>query len=680
MVLFRPPHTQHTDDAGTTIIDTVHRSTSLPGPYAYLRPPSGTLHPASAPTVALAPGPGPSPASAPSHCQVPSLTAICIHLLFPHPHHLSSIAPLRLPHRPDLRLLHPLLPTLPAFVSAQVDPRLWATLVQLYDSLPASFATYSVPLQDIHLPLLQSIPSTSSFSLVTILELPACPELTDDSIVHLKFLHSLAAFDASHTALTNYAIMVLKSTLHLSHCPPPALPYRGPCSLRVLALRNCKAITNDACTTSVPFRFSLFWMYTIFCDFHPFQPAETASFYHPTSLSDVLDALASSSPAAFSSKNRYTLRVDRLYHLPPFHLPRPVKPVTSENSVVVLPSAIGSVKLNPPPTPRLPTLARQTNYPLKGPSHHSDSLNSTTPDRKPSTRLKFHRGFSRTQIRLREWLVIRRGTAYTSVAHKRIDGEDGVAAREEEARLFYQQKPKLLSPSSYEISQKGGPQFNYTAKRFSPRTSSFTGTHDHLLMLYRDPPPWDELETRMKEAVSANAAARELAMVKRAGAHVADIERIGQQAQSKRQQIELLEREVKRRRVSEEGLCNVLPIVGASSTSSKNPFRRRQSDPMDATYGTAGRLVSRSRASRDYVGTQSDLTPPSSGSKPLIPISRVKIPQLSKKQWLEASKKQNTNNKMVSKKEQEGTGLIKGKRMRETDQSGDEGDNPRGTY
>ncbi|KAG6832407.1 hypothetical protein H0H92_002675 [Tricholoma furcatifolium] len=94
-----------------------------------------------------------------------------------------------------------------------LDPPLCATLVQLYDNLPQQLHSLTLPLAHPHIPLLQAIPNTSLFSLITILDLPACPHLTDSSIIHLSALHSLVALDASATALSSYGIKVLAETL-----------------------------------------------------------------------------------------------------------------------------------------------------------------------------------------------------------------------------------------------------------------------------------------------------------------------------------------------------------------------------------------------------------------------------------------------------------------------------------
>lgn len=123
-----------------------------------------------------------------------------------------------------------------------LDPLLWAALVQVYDGLPDHLRDLSLSLADPHLSRLQEIPHTPLFSLITLLDLPACPHLTDTSIVHLAPLHSLVALDASATSLSSYAIKVLAVTLLWVDDGPQR---RGPWPLRILRLRFCDKIDDS---------------------------------------------------------------------------------------------------------------------------------------------------------------------------------------------------------------------------------------------------------------------------------------------------------------------------------------------------------------------------------------------------------------------------------------------------
>lgn len=151
-----------------------------------------------------------------------SLVSLCIRSLLPFVDQIQD-----LPYRLHLRstTLDELIPD-----PAHIDTRLWAVLIQIYDNLPPFLTSHKI---DTHLPLLQSIPSTPSFSLITLLELSSCPHLKDSSIVELRFIHTLTAFDAAQSTLSPYAIKTLAS-------------FTGLWQLRILSLRNCKHMTNDA--------------------------------------------------------------------------------------------------------------------------------------------------------------------------------------------------------------------------------------------------------------------------------------------------------------------------------------------------------------------------------------------------------------------------------------------------
>jgi len=208
-MLFNPTQTAATDSEGNKVLLTDHPPPYTPGPYSYQSDIACT--------------------------QVPSLVSLCIRALVPYPDQVYQL-PVKLNLRPSLHVLHDLIPD-----PAAVDPRLWAVLVQVYDALPASFASYVTPLADTYLPLLQAIPNTPMFSMVTVLDLPACRHLTDDTIVQLKFLHTLTAFDASQTRLSVYGVRSLAATLQIDD----ETNNRGPWPLRLLSLRNCRKVTKD---------------------------------------------------------------------------------------------------------------------------------------------------------------------------------------------------------------------------------------------------------------------------------------------------------------------------------------------------------------------------------------------------------------------------------------------------
>ena len=220
---------QTTDDAGTTIIKSII--------------PSGL------------PIPGPYEAQTEPFVFVPSLTSLVITKLSEYPDQLHALEHIRLRYQaPSSRCSHDILrelipgyePDAPDFNLQKVDPRLWAALVQVFSDLPDTFKTYRIPLSDKHVPLLQRIPSTSHFTFVTILDLPRCKELTDNTILELKSLSSLCALDASETSLSGYGIKSLSMTLGWKDTNNNHLhEKRGPWGLRILNLRNCRNVNSD---------------------------------------------------------------------------------------------------------------------------------------------------------------------------------------------------------------------------------------------------------------------------------------------------------------------------------------------------------------------------------------------------------------------------------------------------
>ncbi len=192
------------------------------------------------------------PPSAPTLSYVPPLVYFCIKTLLEYPDQVYLLGPARLPyHQPtdghDFDILQALIPTYRPFSPHHrdfdlrvVDPRLWAVLAQIYRDLPAAFREYHLPLSDVHLPLLQAIPSTDHFSLVTVLSLAKCRELTDDTVLELRHLHTLAALDASVTALGTWGVQRLARSLSWTDGDDEQRPERrGPWGLRVLYLRDC---------------------------------------------------------------------------------------------------------------------------------------------------------------------------------------------------------------------------------------------------------------------------------------------------------------------------------------------------------------------------------------------------------------------------------------------------------
>lgn len=213
---------QETDDAGITILKSVLPSTNVVDPL-YVKP-----------TRKLD-----------RLCRVPKLESFCIRVLIDYPEQMHHIGARRLRYSKTsashfIRSLFPTWGT-PHFSLAEIDPRLWAVVIQAFSNLPGILDSYPIHLSDKHLPLLQHIQSTPDFALVTILDLRSCRLLADDSILDLKTLHNLCALDVSDTDLTTRGLRAFSRSLIFGSLGER----RGPWSLRALRMRNCRGIDGD---------------------------------------------------------------------------------------------------------------------------------------------------------------------------------------------------------------------------------------------------------------------------------------------------------------------------------------------------------------------------------------------------------------------------------------------------
>ncbi|KAG7452525.1 uncharacterized protein BT62DRAFT_6984 [Guyanagaster necrorhizus] len=260
---------------------------------------------------------------------VPPPVYFCIRALVLSPEQVHHLSPYTLRYDPpssdsDFDIIKALIPTYkdPRFTISRVDPRLWATLIQLYStSLPKSFESYPIPLSDIYLPLLQQIPSTPDFTLITILELPDCEELTDSSISELRHLSSLCALEASGTTLTDYGVSALSKTVGWYDGDRR----RGPWSLRILRLRSCRGITHKVFhhIKSFPLLAVLDLRGTE-CStssfIHPWSVSSDPGLYHPTPLRTSLELLSSlglPSCKFFPSSSVFSLYIDTVEYSHP---------------------------------------------------------------------------------------------------------------------------------------------------------------------------------------------------------------------------------------------------------------------------------------------------------------------------------------------------------------------------
>ncbi|KAH9901346.1 hypothetical protein C8Q73DRAFT_752507 [Cubamyces lactineus] len=262
---------------------------------------------------------------------VPPLIYFCIKALVEYPDELHSLGPAKLqyqnPHsRAQFDILSALIPTYRPFSPNVgefdihlVDPRLWACLIQLYEGLPPVFRQYTLPLSDVHLPLLQAIPSSAHFSLITVLSLRRCRTLTDDNAVELRHLHTLVALDASMTGLGTWGIQRLAKSLTWSD-PEDDRPCqrRGPWGLRILYLRDCINVDDGI----------LSWLahFPLLCVIDlrgttcrpwkhpelPFQETPYPELYPPAELGDALSRLPGRK--LFSHPSPFILNVNELSH------------------------------------------------------------------------------------------------------------------------------------------------------------------------------------------------------------------------------------------------------------------------------------------------------------------------------------------------------------------------------
>ncbi|KAF9246531.1 hypothetical protein BU15DRAFT_39780, partial [Melanogaster broomeanus] len=230
-------HTTHvTDEAGVSI-----KKSILPPP---VRAPQYNVH------------------EPPFTGAVPPLAYLCIKILSSFPEQLHTLGHLRVSYSADLaRALLPVRPqphddvhksTLgqcsdtPDFDTTALDPRLWATIAQVIHPLPEQLHDLDTSLADIHLPLLQQIPNTPNFSLLTLVSLPNCKDVYDDTIGELRRLNGLVALDLRGTKITPYALTILARGLSWTGDDDTTLRRTGLWGLRILSLHSCTNIDDRA--------------------------------------------------------------------------------------------------------------------------------------------------------------------------------------------------------------------------------------------------------------------------------------------------------------------------------------------------------------------------------------------------------------------------------------------------
>lgn len=174
---------------------------------------------------------------------IPPLAYFCIRTLLNYADQVHCFGSHRIRCQPGvLRALSP--PTFGDFNAGtrclcKLDPRLWSIIVQVYSDLPKGLQNYYIPLGDRFLPLLQDIPSTSSFALITVLNLGKC--VSDETSHALKSLHNLCALDISQASISHLGIRHFAPTITTN----PSDPRYGTRGLRILRLCNCPKITDQ---------------------------------------------------------------------------------------------------------------------------------------------------------------------------------------------------------------------------------------------------------------------------------------------------------------------------------------------------------------------------------------------------------------------------------------------------
>ncbi|KDQ60839.1 hypothetical protein JAAARDRAFT_190979 [Jaapia argillacea MUCL 33604] len=308
IVLWNPKHQVTSDESCTTIIKSTFPPPPIPPPYLSN---SASSFPLS---------------------YIPPLSYFCIRKLVEYPDQIRSLEPnpfplpYKAPESPaSFDIIKALFPDSHSdnFIVSDSDPRLWSVVTQIYSGLPVNFRTYRIPLSDPHIPLLQHVPSSPDFSLITILEIPSCRHLTDDTVVELKVLHNLCVLDVSRTVISTHGILNLSRTLGWSDDDDVDQQRRGPWGLRILRLQHCphveKTILN--CLKTFPLLSVVDLRLTKFtggidiltAPFKRMNPAKHSRLFHPDIhvALDALETFAQDDPL-FPCRSPHILHIDRL--------------------------------------------------------------------------------------------------------------------------------------------------------------------------------------------------------------------------------------------------------------------------------------------------------------------------------------------------------------------------------
>ena len=133
--------------------------------------------------------------------------------------------------------------------SSTYSPDIWLKLVMFFTKcLPLSFRMKSLPLSDIHIPIIQLVDPSPRFTVISVLSLRNRQSVLDDSnIGQLKDLHQLVSLDLSFTAISSVGIHTLSRTLRQQGSESESNRLLGPWKIRLLYLEGCPSIDNRAC-------------------------------------------------------------------------------------------------------------------------------------------------------------------------------------------------------------------------------------------------------------------------------------------------------------------------------------------------------------------------------------------------------------------------------------------------
>ncbi|KAH8107080.1 hypothetical protein BXZ70DRAFT_966030 [Cristinia sonorae] len=280
---------------------------------------------------------------------VPSLKALCIKKLLEYPEQVHTLGVARVHYdvpksSSDYDIIRDLIPGFshsnpnPAILET-VDPRLWCLIIQILSSVPDVLRVYTIPLSDEHVPLLQQIPQTSHFAMVTIVDLGSCPHLDDENIQRLGELNTLGALDISGTSVSTLGIFRLsKSLLKASETRGRG----GPWDLRILDLTECRVdgevmryLKDFPLLSVVDLSYNLKVEISSVSQ-SGFRFGNNNMLYSPSPLGQrlqVLSSLCTPPQAMFANPDPFFLCIHRLYHKAS-DTPQLVAPVRSDRPSV----------------------------------------------------------------------------------------------------------------------------------------------------------------------------------------------------------------------------------------------------------------------------------------------------------------------------------------------------------